>query len=122
MTNKDYKRLTIWNKESQRPCMSTDNGNEQIDDIVIRHVNRLYELENAIKNGMLVFLPCKVGDNFWWISGRYPNTWTICKEEVRTIEIDEQDVSIIDMDYTRWYLSEVYFTKEAVEKALKELK
>lgn len=57
MTNKDYKRLTIWNEELQRPCMSADSSNEQTVDIVARHVDRLYELENAIENGTLVFLP-----------------------------------------------------------------
>lgn len=108
MTNKDYKPLTA-------------SGYTDLQ-LLQEYRDRLCYLEDCIKNGTLVFLPCKVGDNFWWISGRYPNTWTICKEEVRTIEIDEQDVSIIDMDYTRWYLSEVYFTKEAAEKALKELK
>ena len=56
MTNKDYKRLTIWNEELQRPCMSADSSNEQTVDIVARHVDRLYELENAIENGTLVFL------------------------------------------------------------------
>lgn len=67
MTNKDYKRLTVYNEEMQRPCMTAD-FNEETVDIVARHVDRLYELENAIENGTLVFLPCKVGDMVWFVN------------------------------------------------------
>ena len=77
MTNKDYKRLTIWNEELQRPCMSADSSNEQTVDIVARHVDRLYELENAIENGKLMFLPFKVGDEFWWFYPRYNGLFTV---------------------------------------------
>ena len=42
MTNKDYKRLTVYNEEMQRPCMTAD-FNEETFDIVARHVDRLYE-------------------------------------------------------------------------------
>lgn len=56
MTNKDYKRLTVWDGELQRPCMTAD-FNEDPSEALARHVDRLYELENAIENGTLVFLP-----------------------------------------------------------------
>lgn len=119
MTDKDYERLTIWNEELQRPCMSADSSNEQTVDIVARHVDRLYELENAIENGTLVFLPCKLGDKFWWIfQARSP---FIVDEKVQSIEISERGITIIDMGGEEWSLSRVYFTKEAAEKALEEL-
>ena len=107
MTNKEYKRLSDTGIPTTTP-----------EDVY----NRLYELENAIENGTLVFLSCKVGDNFWWIRGQYPDIWTIRKEEVQAIEITEQGVSIIDMGDEEWSLSRLYFTKEEAEKALEELK
>ena len=116
MTNKDYKRLTVYNEEMQRPCMTAD-FNEEIVDVVARHVDRLYELENAIENGTLVFLPCKDGDKFWWIF----QECEIVKEKVKQIRICHDGFYIIDYDGARWYLSDIYFTKEAAEKALEEL-
>lgn len=119
MTNKDYKRLTVWNDKLQRPCMTSEGSNEQTVDIVTKHVDRLYELENAIENGMLVFLPCKVGDEFWWIF--HASKPYIVDEKVQSIEISEEGISIIDIDDHKWYLDEIYFTKEAAQKALEEL-
>ena len=122
MTNKDYERLTIWNEELQRPCMSADSSNEQTVDIVARHVDRLYELENAIENETLVFLPCKVGDEFWWILNKYSGEYEIVEEKVKQIRICNYGLYIIDYDGSGWYLGEIYFTKEAAEKVLEELK
>lgn len=121
MTNKDYERLTIWNEEMQRPCMTAD-FNEETVDVVARHVDRLYELENAIENGTLVFLPCKVDDNFWWILHKYTGEYEIVEEKVKQIRICDYGFYIIDCDGSGWYLSEIYFTKEAAKKALEELK
>ena len=56
MTNKDYERLTVYNEELQLPCMTADEG-EQTTDTIARHVQRLYELENAIEDGTLIFVP-----------------------------------------------------------------
>lgn len=122
MTNKDYKRLTVWSEEVQNTCMSADSSYERRDDIVARHIDRLYELENAIENGTLVFLPCKVGDEFWWILHKMDGGFALMEEEAQAIEITEWGISIIDMDGTTWYQGEVYFTHEAAEKALEEMK
>lgn len=54
MTNKDYKRLTVYNEEMQRPCMTAD-FNEETVDIVARHVDRLYELETQLKTARWCF-------------------------------------------------------------------
>lgn len=105
MTNKDYKRLT---NDLGFSCQ-----------LPIRVYDRLYELENAIEKGTLVFLPCKVGDKFWWIF--HASKSYIVDEKVQSIEISEEGISIIDIDGHEWYLSEIYFTKEAAKKALEEL-
>ena len=102
MTNKDYKRLT-------------DTGIPTSPEEVSK---RLYELENAIENGTLVFLPCKVGDEFWWIF--YVSKPYIVDEKVQSIEISEEGISIIDIDDHKWYLDEIYFTKETAKKVLEE--
>lgn len=107
MTNKDYKRLT---NDLGFSCQ-----------LPIRVYDRLYELENAIENGTLVFLPCKVGDKFWWILNKYSGD-EIVEEKVKQIRICDYGFYIIDYDGSGWYLGEIYFTKEAAEKALEELK
>lgn len=56
MTNKDYKRLTDTGIPTTTP-----------DDVY----NRLYELENAIEKGTLMFLPFAVGDEFWCFAEYY---------------------------------------------------
>lgn len=121
MTNKDYMRFTAWNEELQRPCM-TAYSNEETVDIVARHVDRLYELENAIENGTLEFLPCKVDDKFWWILKKHSGEYGIMEEKVKQIRIIKLGFYIIDYDDAGWYLSEIYFTREEAEKALEELK
>ena len=105
MTNKDYKPLTTGGYANPK--------------MLPRYRDRLCYLEDCIKNGTLVFLPCKVGDEFWWIfQARSP---FIVDEEVQSIEISERGITIIDMGGEEWSLSRVYFTKEAAEQALEEL-
>lgn len=104
MTNKDYKRLT-------------DTGIPTSPEEVSK---RLYELENAIENGTLVFLPCKVDDKFWWILNKYSGD-EIVEEKVKQIRICNYGLYIIDYDGSGWYLNEIYFTKETAQKALEEM-
>lgn len=112
MTNKDYKRLTRkW--ETSLPTELTP---------CVHIHDRLWKLENAIDDGTLVFLPCKVGDKFWWLYQRHDGSFVVTSEEVQAIEITKQGVSIIDLTGEEWYLSEIYFTKEEAYKAWEELK
>lgn len=106
MTNKDYKRLS----DTGIPTTTSEEV-----------YNRLYELENAINDGTLVFLPCKVGDNFWWLLQLYDGSYMVTSGKVQSIKITKRGVSIIDSTVEEWYLSEIYFTKEAAEKALEEM-
>lgn len=108
MTNKKYKRLT------PRKAIVTGRFSGKT------LLHRLTELENSIENGTLVFLPCKVGDEFWWIF--HASKSYIVDEKVQSIEISEEGITVIDMDGHEWYLSEIYFTKEAAKKALEKLR
>ena len=132
MTNKDYKRLTIWNEELQRPCMSADSSNEQTVDIVARHVDRLYELENAIENGTLVFLPCKIGDKVWFLNdyGRSPRIEEYVVDSVEFLKgggvrcgVHSKGEPMGLISFSLNAIGDYLFTtKEAAEKALEEMK
>lgn len=114
MTNKDYERLTYRPyKNDKVRCLKPDGEEEDF-------AERLYELENAIENGTLAFLPCKVDDKFWWILNKYSGD-EIVEEKVKQIRICNYGLYIIDYDGSGWYLNEIYFTKEAARKALEEL-
>lgn len=64
MTNKEYKRLTTYNAEFDHPAMTATRG-EDTTEVIAKHIERLYELEECIENGTLVFLPCKAGDTIY---------------------------------------------------------
>lgn len=115
MTNKDYERLTFRQNNSGMICGAGLKANSE------EIAERLYALEEMIENGTLVFLPCKVGDEFWWLMQLYDGSYIVTSEKVQAIEITEQGISIIAMTGDEWYLSEIYFTREAVEKALEAL-
>lgn len=105
MTNKDYKPLTTGGYANPK--------------MLPRYRDRLCYLEDCIENGTLVFLPCKVGDKFWWI---FNSEYEIVEEKVKQIRIGNYGFYIIDYDGAGWYLGDIYFTKEAAEKALEEMK
>ena len=105
MTNKEYKPLTTGGYANSK--------------MLSQYRDRLCYLEDCIENGTLVFLPCKVGDKFWWI---FNSEYEIVEEKVKQIRICNYGFYIIDYDGTGWYLGDIYFTKEAAEKALEELK
>ena len=104
MTNKEYKPLTTGAYANSK--------------MLSQYRDRLCYLEDCIENGTLVFLPCKVGDKFWWI---FNSEYEIVEEKVKHIRICHDGFYIIDYDGAGWYFGEIYFTKEAAEKALEEL-
>lgn len=126
MTNKDYDRLTTYNEEYDHPAMTATLG-EDTTKTIARHVNRLYELENAIENGTLVFLPCKVGDEFWCFAEYYSlsDGWVneITKHTVHEIRILNNVIYLYDENDQEYDTSDIilFFTKEAAEKALERL-
>lgn len=121
MTNKDYKRLTIWNEKLQRAVMTMDGNNETVADMMKRYVSRLYELENAIENGTLVFLPCKTGQEFWWIyhspvgTEKSVESETVCK-----VEIFNNNITILTDSGLLFNVKDIFTSKEAAKKALQE--
>lgn len=117
MTNKDYKRLT---NDLGFSCQ-----------LPIRVYDRLYELENAIENGALVFLPCKVGDTVYFVNhygfGRKPiepyivDRITITSNKVIFDTHQVEPPYNLGLIYSDSWGRNVFFTEEAAEKALEEL-
>lgn len=114
MINKDYKRLTTGGYTNPK--------------MLPQYRDRLYYLENCIKNGTLVFLPCKVGDSLWHIQYNL----TIEEAVVDNIEVLCDGDTKIRVHFvneqagTTFYgsaMGKYYFTsEEAAEKALEEMK
>lgn len=108
MANKDYDRLT-----------GTGISITTIEEIY----SRLYELENAIENGTLVFLPCKTGQEFWWIyhspvgTEKSVESETVCK-----VEIFKNNITILTDSGLLFNGKDIFTSKEAAEKALEKTK
>ena len=113
MTNKEYKRLT---NDLGLSCQ-----------LPIRVYDRLYELENAIENGTLMFLPFAVGDEFWCFAEYYSlsDGWVnlITKHTVHEIRILNNVIYLYDENDDEYDTSDIilYTTEEAAKKALEEL-
>lgn len=114
MTNGEYKRLTTGGYVNPK--------------LLREYRDRLYELETAIENGMLMFLPYKVGDSLWHIQYNL----TIEEAVVDNIEVLCDGDTKIRVHFvnvqagTTFYgsaMGKYYFTsEEAAKKALEELK
>lgn len=116
MTNKDYKPLTTGGYANPK--------------MLQEYRDRLCYLEDCIKKSTLVFLPCKVGDNVYfvnrWTSTPRIEVWHILAIEITSdgIEIGAYRISNQNQKgffYPRSFGDEVFTTKEAAEKALEEL-
>lgn len=81
--------------------------------------DRLYELENAIEDGTLVELPCKVGNTAIAIINTmaYPNA-------IMTVKIDGLAYIVQDEngDMTFQHIDRIFKTEADVRKKLEELK
>ena len=112
MTNKDYKRLT---NDLGLSCQ-----------LPIRVYDRLYELENAIEKGTLVFLPWKVGDTIYEVFKNHRSPFiqqtTIEKIIITTkgLRLKLERNSTYETSITAWGKT-LFPTEEAAEKALEEL-
>ena len=90
-------------------------------------IDKLAEYEDLEEQGLLLKLPCKVGDIIWWLNGKF-----IMESEVVGFSVCEDDVSLIRAEYqdkrtdkTYMYTLDtidigktVFLTKEEAEQAL----
>ena len=86
-----------------------------------RIINRLALLENLSESGRLAVLPCKVGDDIWWIDDE--ESMVRCEVAgVKGIVITEDGFMILDShnDLNRIGTQFCYLTKEDAERALEE--
>lgn len=123
MTNKDYERLTF--QHSRHGGMICGIGLKANSEEV---AERLYALEEMIESGKLVFLPFKVGDDFWCFAEYYSlsDGWVneIAKHTVNEIRILNNVIYLYDENDEEYDTSDIilFFTEEAAKKALEKTK
>ena len=110
MTNGEYKRLTA-------------NGTLQtINEPAKQVYDRLKDLEDAIENQELIFVP-KLGTPFWYLDWERGN-WVIKQKVVSDVLFSDVGLFIVTdfHDEPEGFLSpnQVYLSLEAANKALKE--
>lgn len=121
MTNKDYDRLTYRPYKNDKVRRLKPDGEEE------DFAERLYELENAIENGALMFLP-KIGQTVWIvIGGWYENEYytEVSEEVINEIHIYEDNevrVSVEDGHGDIFSPDEWYTSKEAAENYAEKLR
>ena len=107
----EYKRLT---KSYKGAPLHTDMEVTDGDEIY----ERLAELEDKIKQGTLIELPCKVGDTIYLISEK---RWSIKKKKtywyIRKTKLTYGNMERIIKEYGEF----VFLTREEAEKRLEEL-
>lgn len=118
-----YERLTD-KQHRYKKCVDCKYRNCQYCDDDIEYAkeahNRLAELEDKIEQGMLIELPCKVGDTFWYLSV----AGYIEEDKIANFSLygefftGERVVTKLYKNYLgrTWFL-----TREGAEKRLKEL-
>ena len=119
-----YKRLTERVRKSIAIKETSTNDNKSI----WNAIERLAELEDKIENRTLVEFPCKVGDDFWYItmiwdiSGKFIGK--IYHAKVAGFYIADGLIQIEDnLAYNYYnYLGDAFLTKAEAEKRLKELR
>ncbi len=112
----EYKRLT---PKDRIELLNVNNSGDMTRFIL--YANRLWDIENMLKSGMLIKPPCKVGDVFFGFSNKTDAPNQYFKYIVKGIEYREDGVylrTIYDMSFK--YGDEA-FMAETVAK-LKELK
>lgn len=86
-----------------------------------RILAKLARYENAEEAGRLAELPCKVGDDIWWIDDEAP--FVKCeKGDIKGIVVTADGFMIVDThgELNRIGTRYCYLTKEDAEKALEE--
>lgn len=96
-----------------------DIGEYGSDELLLEIANRLAEYEDMEEQGLLVRLPCKVGDTIYRCGDPIKKIyeWQIAYVEVyedETVFVDDSDNTFVEADIGKT----VFLTREAAEKAL----
>lgn len=123
LTKRDFSRIT-YNERRSIMCSSyCDNCSKGTGDCntMKKMINRLAELEDLEEQGLLVRLPCKVGDTMYDIVGK---PLRIVEHKVDAFHIDKKGfhLQIIDGVLEKKQEAKVYFSREEAEKKLEEMK
>lgn len=122
LTKRDFSRIT-YNERRSIMCSSyCDNCSKGTGDCntMKKMINRLAELEDLEEQGLLVRLPCKVGDLVFIIDGE-----NICRRKVKSIKILSTAIEISTSDiifHKESFGETVFLTREETEKKLEEMK
>lgn len=93
-----------------------------------QHIDKLAEYENLEDKGLLLRLPCKVGDTVWFVGNKFVSDY-----EVRRFIIDETGIDAIQVaktingtDYWNSFSTDdigeiVFLTQSEAEQKLKEM-
>lgn len=117
---KEYERLT--ERSGKAICIKETSTNDSKS--IWNAIERLAELEDKIENGTLIELPCKVGDNIWWISSNNRDIIEVIVNSIRLVKdriillVEEKGVG----EYSIMFVDDIFLNKAEAEKKLKELK
>ena len=111
-------RLTIEKIKSLKEAMRS-NMNVYFYDDVMKVFDELLEKRNAEEQGLLLRLPCKVGDTLWWTNA-YGD---LCSSEVNSMFIEHGIDGIVIETFIcniagKEIGKTVFFTKEEAKQAL----
>lgn len=123
LTKRDFSRIT-YNERRSIMCSSyCDNCSKGTGDCntMKKMINRLAELEDLEEQGLLVRLPCKVGDTMYDIVGK---PLRIVEHKVDAFHIDKKGfhLQIINGVLEKKQEAKVYFSREEAKKKLEEMK
>ena len=123
LTKRDFSRIT-YNERRSIMCSSyCDNCSKGTGDCntMKKMINRFAELEDLEEQGLLVRLPCKVGDTMYDIVGK---PLRIVEHKVDAFHIDKKGfhLQIINGVLEKKQEAKVYFSREEAKKKLEEMK
>ena len=123
LTKRDFSRIT-YNERRSIMCSSyCDNCSKGTGDCntMKKMINRLAELEDLEEQGLLIRLPCKVGDTMYDIVGK---PLRIVEHKVDAFHIDKKGfhLQIINGVLEKKQEAKVYFSREEAKKKLEEMK
>lgn len=130
LTKRDFSRIT-YNERRSIMCSSyCDNCSKGTGDCntMKKMINRLAELEDLEEQGLLVRLPCKVGDILFRINKGARNPIIKMKVSQITMISKLYNIKAIQEDYGEVFFSDdvigikVFTTSEEAEKKLEEMK